>query len=454
MTTVTWHASSLNEQIWLQILIQIPDATGYWKASLPYDPVVTIGKFGLASRCCQHIVQHCLIASKVQSFIEKRRLQDRSNRAVQRCNDPRIVQLCMDGNMAAVEAELLRGVSLESCARWTETEEKHFYEKSWTWNKDTPLSMACSQGHTALVQMLLSRRANPHHRVCNECDVHYSPLSIAFQLGHVDCGRAVRAAIRSEEDEKAKTKREAACRIFRAATDEALLKKEQEALVGRWQNPNAKFSLDAPESASKELVYRDSTDHALTATLFRRCDGWWQGALNVDGRLEHSVRVKLSRAANQGDKTLHQIKQPGSSGAPRMFEGTARDSWGSTARCSKLASSVSDAEAAELMQQELAQREATLEARRELRKKRARERQLERGYEADMRAIRQDETWNDTLEYGMIDFEDNESEEFLDDPSDDFQDEFDDEDAQTSNIQQIPRFLQRYSLAYSSLRSP
>jgi len=112
MTTVTWHASSLNEQIWLQILIQIPDATGYWKASLPYDPVVTIGKFGLASRCCQHIVQHCLIASKVQSFIEKRRLQDRSNRAVQRCNDPRIVQLCMDGNMAAVEAELLRGVSL------------------------------------------------------------------------------------------------------------------------------------------------------------------------------------------------------------------------------------------------------------------------------------------------------------------------------------------------------
>eukprot|EP00931_Biecheleriopsis_adriatica_P116956 TRINITY_DN92531_c0_g1_i1.p1 TRINITY_DN92531_c0_g1~~TRINITY_DN92531_c0_g1_i1.p1 ORF type:complete len:636 (-),score=107.76 TRINITY_DN92531_c0_g1_i1:59-1966(-) len=423
MATVAGHVPSLKEPIWLQILTQIPDATGYWKGLLRYDPVVTIGKFGLASRSCQQIVQQDLIASKVRAFIQKKRQQDRSKRVRQRCRDPRIVQLSMDGNIAAVEAELLNGASLESCARWTETEEKYFYEKSWTWNNDTPLSMACSQGHVSLVQLLLSRRANPHHRVCNECDVHYTPLSIAFQLGHVECGKAVRAAIQSEENEKAKTKREAAWHIFRAATDEASLQKEKDALTGRWLNSTAKFSLHVQEGALKELVYQDSTDSAQNATLSRRCDGWWQSTLNSDCNFAPSVRVKLSQSAHRGDKVLRQVKTPAFGGTVGLFGGTARDSWGPAARFSRVASSVSDAEAAELMQQELAQREARLEARREsLRQKRARERQLERArFRAEMRAMFQDDE--------MDEFEESESEEeFVDDPSDDFQAEFADED--------------------------
>ena len=121
--------------------------------------------------------------------------------------NPIIVTAALDGDVALVELELKSGrndctqmedcdcgdslsgcfsqafpppygrlgVDVNACAKWEETEWGCYREKSWTWNKDTALSMACSIGHLPLVQLLLARGANPRHKVCNEADVHYYP---------------------------------------------------------------------------------------------------------------------------------------------------------------------------------------------------------------------------------------------------------------------------------------
>ena len=92
-----------------------------------------------------------------------------------RDRNPRIVKAALDGDVAAVRIQLDSGVDVDACGEWEETEWGCYREKSWTWNKDTALSMACSIGHLPLVQLLLARGANPRHKVCNEADVHYYP---------------------------------------------------------------------------------------------------------------------------------------------------------------------------------------------------------------------------------------------------------------------------------------
>ena len=102
--------------------------------------------------------------------------------------NPPIVQAALDGDTLAVKAQLDSGVAVDACGKWTETEEKMGgYDKSWDWNMDTALCMACGIGHLPLVQFLLDRGANPEHSACIQCDVHHSAAGLARQYGHRTC---------------------------------------------------------------------------------------------------------------------------------------------------------------------------------------------------------------------------------------------------------------------------
>lgn len=428
----------LSERLWLQILTLIPEAQGYFKDSIRYDPVVSAVRFGIASRSCHRIASHQLIIAKARPLLDKKRQQDRRKREGRCGRDPRVMQLAMDGNLAAVTAELQRGADLESCGTWTEVQEKcSGYDKSWDWKNDTPLSMACSQGHLLVVQMLLDRRANPHHRVCNECDVHYDPLSIALQFGYLDCAADVKRAIHAEEEDKARKIREAALQLYHAAVDEASLKQEQEALAGRWQNRSGQFSLRRREGSCNELVYQEITgDLHLQGTLVRRCDGWWQGELSSSENcvgfqsdlattvLPGYFRIRTSRAADRGDKAVHQIKDlPLENPIADLCGFRRREVWREAVRSSKLPDAISDEAAECLLQADLADRELKLEARREaLRQERARERQAERErFRQEMRAMC-------PYDDDFSDFEEDCESELDDECDDDFDDEFGGED--------------------------
>ena len=220
----------LSDGLWLQALDSLPEAHFCFRGE---DPVLSVIRFGLASRACQRIARHETLAARARALLDEKRREDRETRSERLAwgGDPRIVQLATDGDLGAVRAELQRGADPESCATWTETD-----EEGWefaVWNNDTALSVACSQGHLAVVQLLLDRRANPRHRVHNEGQWRgpYTPLSIALQLGHVECARAVKRALHSEEEDKARKTREAALKIYRAATDEASLRQERQALL-------------------------------------------------------------------------------------------------------------------------------------------------------------------------------------------------------------------------------
>lgn len=150
------------------------------------------------TRASRGIVDHALERSAtMRNVISKERdrraasrhtfRQQRQARASFFNRNPPIVKAALDGDLAAVVAELDVGVAVDACGTWEEVEEKMCYDKSWTWNMDSALSMACAIGHLPLARLLLDRGANPQHRVCVTADVHYSPASIARKQGHITC---------------------------------------------------------------------------------------------------------------------------------------------------------------------------------------------------------------------------------------------------------------------------
>lgn len=92
---------------------------------------------------------------------------------------PPLVLAAARGDLQAVTHFLASGVPVDACARWTESEEKYFYTKSWDWDADTALCAAVRNGHAAVVRALLAAGADPLKSVCNSCDDHETPRSIA-----------------------------------------------------------------------------------------------------------------------------------------------------------------------------------------------------------------------------------------------------------------------------------
>jgi len=119
---------------------------------------------------------------------------------------PPIVVAAAAGDLAAVRRLLAEGVGVDSCGKWTETEDKvcavsraetrlslracadsgapsqGFYDKSWDWDSDTALCAAVRGGHTEVVQALLDAGASPTFKVCNFCDKHETPRTIALEV--------------------------------------------------------------------------------------------------------------------------------------------------------------------------------------------------------------------------------------------------------------------------------
>jgi hypothetical protein len=53
------------------------------------------------------------------------------------------------------------------------------YEKSWSCNRDTALTVAAQNGNKELVQLLLEHGADTTHKMCNTPDVYYTPMQVA-----------------------------------------------------------------------------------------------------------------------------------------------------------------------------------------------------------------------------------------------------------------------------------
>jgi hypothetical protein len=142
---------------------------------------------------------------------------------------PPIVQAAAQGDLAAVTRLLAQGVPVDACGEWEETEEKFHYDKSWTWKSDTALCAATRGGHTAVVQALLAAGADPSFRVCNRCDVHETPRSIAkaAQAAHPECAQALLGPAFEEQRLEA----EAAWAVARAALAPSLFELSAHALL-------------------------------------------------------------------------------------------------------------------------------------------------------------------------------------------------------------------------------
>ena len=109
--------------------------------------------------------------------------RDRFNHA-----DLEIVRMATAGNLNGVKACIQRGDNIEACEEWTETDwsSSGFYEKSWTWKKDTALLAAGRFNHIEIVSLLLSHGANLDHRSCLRCDEHDTITSVVTKKGYTN----------------------------------------------------------------------------------------------------------------------------------------------------------------------------------------------------------------------------------------------------------------------------
>ena len=187
-----------------------------------------VGPYGLVrlqrtSRAGHRLVGEAPFARAIadeRAARDQAKLQDRERRQGSRFpkpymkQNPLIVRLALEGDWGGVRDAIKRGAKVDACGRWEETDiGMSGFEKSWSWNNDTALTMACSQGNTRLAHYLVNRGANPQHRVCNTDDVHYTAAQIARQHGHVMCADYMDRVIR-----KLDAAREAAEQQRRCAT--------------------------------------------------------------------------------------------------------------------------------------------------------------------------------------------------------------------------------------------
>ena len=118
---------------------------------------------------------------------------------------PPIVTAAGRGDLATVTQLLAAGVPVDSSDQWVETEEKHGYNKSWTWHSDTALCAAVRGGHTDVAVALLAAGADPEFGVCNVCDKHETPRGIAKEVlaKHPECAQALLGPAFEEQRAKA-----------------------------------------------------------------------------------------------------------------------------------------------------------------------------------------------------------------------------------------------------------
>lgn len=111
--------------------------------------------------------------AKTKSFDRRWNLQKRLKRLGFRDNgrpkfDPPLVQWARKDSsksMRMVKALIEAGADINESKEWTETEEKHGYDKSWDWNGDSALLVAARRGDVEMARILLEAGANPEHKV-------------------------------------------------------------------------------------------------------------------------------------------------------------------------------------------------------------------------------------------------------------------------------------------------
>ena len=90
--------------------------------------------------------------------------------------DPLIVRCARRGDhldRQMIRALAAAGMSVETCLRWEEVQEKMGgYTKEWTWNGDTALMAAAKKGNLAAVQTLLRLGAKNEHKCCYSDDLY------------------------------------------------------------------------------------------------------------------------------------------------------------------------------------------------------------------------------------------------------------------------------------------
>eukprot|EP00392_Amoebophrya_sp_AT5.2_P001011 g1013.t1 len=86
---------------------------------------------------------------------------------------PAIVVAAKSGDLKKVRQLLKKDpAKVNACREREEVEEKYGYDKSWTWNDDSPLVAAAREGHHLVVLEVLLAGANVAHNSCPSDDVH------------------------------------------------------------------------------------------------------------------------------------------------------------------------------------------------------------------------------------------------------------------------------------------
>ena len=191
--------------------------------------------------------------------------------------DPLIVVRARNGDLQGVLDEYARDPrQLEASGKWTEVQEKHGYDKQWTWNTDTALIAACRMGHLDIVNFLLSKGANVFASSCLSEDVHETALGIATKNNHKEIGALLRERIDLEKAVKAA--REAEQEAIRKAELEISnlkkVKKEEEVRNNLWKSATVPPSL---------LTLCCDRMHQVCPS------GAWMKAVPIGGKLMHSI---------------------------------------------------------------------------------------------------------------------------------------------------------------------
>ena len=93
---------------------------------------------------------------------------------------PEIVVKARNGDLDCIKNILQKTAqpvaTINSSRKWTETEEKWGYDKSWEWHDETPLLAASRNRYVDIVHYLLTMKADPTLEGCIACDTTESPI--------------------------------------------------------------------------------------------------------------------------------------------------------------------------------------------------------------------------------------------------------------------------------------